>query len=74
MMNRAIGPKASSTVAGKRSTISDETFRPWRSDRPNSPCSALPTKAANWTGPYYSVLSPASYNASVRIVTPTILV
>jgi hypothetical protein len=43
-------PKASSSVAGKRSTISDETLRPWRSDRPNSPCSALPTKAANCTG------------------------
>ena len=40
----------SSSVAGSRSAISDETLRPWRRLRPNSPRTALPTKRANWTG------------------------
>ena len=42
--------RASSSVAGKRSAISDDTLRPWRRLRPNSPCTALPTKRANCTG------------------------
>ncbi len=40
---------ASSIVAGKRSTISEDTLRPWRRLKPNSPRTALPTKRANCT-------------------------
>jgi hypothetical protein len=39
----------SSSVAGKRSRSSVDTLRPWRSDTPNSPWTALSTKRANWT-------------------------
>ena len=39
---------ANSRVAGKRSAISAETLRPWRRLMPNSPCTALPIKRANW--------------------------
>ena len=36
--------KANSSVAGKRSAIKVETLEPWRSDKPNSPCTALSKK------------------------------
>ena len=40
---------ASSMVAGKASAISVETLRPCFRLSPNSPCTALPTKAPNCT-------------------------
>src|SRR5580765_1530322 len=47
---RNAAQSASSSVAGRRSAISDDTLRPWRRLSPNSPCTALPTKRANCTG------------------------
>ena len=54
----------SSSVAGSRSAISDETRRPCRRLKPNSPATALLTKRANCTGNGWS--RPRSVRSCAR--------
>ena len=67
---------ANCTVTAANRVLTFNTGNAWMSlEFPSDAELRSPTwKAANWTGQEYSVLAPASYNASVRIVTPTILV
>ena len=67
---------ANCTFTAANRSFALDTGSPWMQLRVPSDAElrSAAWKAANWTGQDYSVLAPASYNASLRIVTPTILV